>query len=60
MGKWVRSKRDAPLVMSIGAIPYGEVVNGQHPVRLASQVRWTPNLPSVEKARFEEEVSQKL
>jgi hypothetical protein len=51
---------DAPLVMSDGAIPYGEVFNGQHLVRLASWVRWTPNLPGVKKARFKEEVSQKL
>ncbi len=58
--KWVCSKCDAPLVISIGAIPYAEVVNGQLPVHLASRVCWTPYLPSVEKARFEEEVLQKL
>ena len=49
-----------PLVMSNGAIPYGEAFNGQHPVRLASGVRWTPNLPGVKKSRFNEEVLQKL
>ena len=49
-----------PLVMSNGAIPYGETFNGQHPVRLASGVHWTPNLPGVKKARFKEEVLQKL
>ena len=49
-----------PLVMSNGAIPYGETLNGQHPVRLASGVRWTLNLPGVKKARFKEEVLQKL
>jgi hypothetical protein len=51
---------DTPLVMSDGAIPYGEVFNGQRPVRLASGVHWTPNLPGVKKARFKEEVLQKL
>jgi hypothetical protein len=58
--KWVSPMYNIPLVMSNGAIPYGETFNGQHPVHLASGVRWTLNLPGVKKARFKEEVLQKL
>jgi hypothetical protein len=49
---------NAPLVMSNGAIPYGETFNGHHPVRLASGVRWTLNLPGVKKARLKRSVAK--
>ncbi len=49
---------NAPLEMSNRAILYGATFNGHYPVRLASGVRWTPNLPGVKKARLKRSVAK--